>query len=95
MLHVLQVAGNTVGNAFSSVFDGIDSGVNTISGTFDSPQKRLKQKIIENTSPQTRKVMKEVAKYSVAGVVTLLAALAAGLHFMIYKSQWMSYTVQE
>lgn len=95
VLHTLQVAGNTVGKVFSSAFDGIDSGVSTLSGTFDSIQKRLKQKIVENTSPETRKVIKEVAKYSLAGVITLLAALAAGLHFMIYKSQWMSYTIQE
>lgn len=91
----MQVAGNAIGDGFSSAFDGIDSGINSISDTFDSIEKRLKQKIIENTSPETRKVIKEVAKYSLAGVITLLAALAAGLHFMIYKSQWMSYTVQE
>jgi len=43
---------------------------------------------------QTAEVAQEVAKYSVVGVTTLLGVAAASLQVLVFKSQWMSYTVQ-
>jgi|GEM_PF-6586571 len=78
------------------------TAVNRVSAQIDDTQEMIKKEIIENTSPRTRKIMKKavviaevVAQYSVIGVVSLLGALAVSLHFMVFKSQWLSYTVQE
>lgn len=78
------------------------SSVDSIIGIVDDAQDWAKQKIIENTSPMTRRIMKqtavvaeEVAKYSVVGVTSLLGALGVSLNVLVFKSQWISYTVQE
>jgi LysM repeat protein len=85
-----QEAGNVVSGTIQSVLDILSNS-----------QEWAKQKIIENTSPRTREIMKqtaavagEVAKYSVVGVTTLLGVAAASLQVLVFKSQWMSYTVQ-
>ncbi len=61
-----------------------------------------KNTIVANTSPETRKVMKqvavvtkEVAKYSVIGVTILLGAAALSLNIMVFKTQWKAYTIAD
>lgn len=61
-----------------------------------------KNTIIANTSPETRKVIKqvavvtkEVAKYSVIGVTCLLGAAALSLNIMVFKTQWKAYTITD
>ncbi len=82
--------------------DIIENGIDSIGNTLENGQEWAKEKIIANTSPQTRKILKqtavvaeEVAKYSVIGVTALLGVAAASLQVMVFKSQWTSYTVQE
>lgn len=89
------MAGNAISGAVSSALDSIGTRVDTI-------QDWTKQTIIENTSPETRKILKktaaiaeEVTKYSLIIATTLLVALAVSLYVMVYKSQWTTYTVQE
>ena len=98
----LQSAGNEASSALSRTLDIMGTAVNRVSAQIDDTQEMIKKEIIENTSPRTRKIMKKavviaevVAQYSVIGVVSLLGALAVSLHFMVFKSQWLSYTVQE
>lgn len=100
-LNTLQVAGNELSGVINGGLDGLLDVFGTLWSAIDDSQDWAKQKIIENTSPATRKVLKqvavvteEVAKYSVIGVTTLLAVAAAWMQVMVYKSQWLTYTVQ-
>ena len=69
------------GNELSALING---GIDALSSAYTNGQDWAKQKIMENTSADTRKLIKkvavvaeEVAKYSVIGVTTLLALAAA------------------
>jgi len=80
----------------------VENGLEAIGDTLDSAQEWTKNTIVKNTSPRTRKILKqtavvaeEVAKYSVIGVTSLLGVAAVSMQVMVYKSQWTSYTVQE
>lgn len=80
----------------------MENGLEAIGDTLDSAQEWTKNTIVKNTSPRTRKILKqtavvaeEVAKYSVIGVTSLLGVAAVSMQVMVYKSQWTSYTVQE
>ncbi len=102
IISAFQDAGNTVSSAVGSGVDIIENGIDSISNTLENGQEWAKEKIIANTSPETRKLLKqtavvaeEVAKYSVIGVTTLLGVAAASLQVMVFKSQWMTYTIQE
>lgn len=44
---------------------------------------------------QVAVVTKEVAKYSVIGVTSLLGATAISLNIMVFKTQWKAYTIAE
>ncbi len=102
IIGTFQRTGNTVSSAVQWGMDIVENGFEAIWDTLDSAQEWTKDKIIENTSPRTRKILKqtaavaeEVAKYSVIGVTSLLWVAAASMQVMVYKSQWASYTVQE
>lgn len=79
----------------------LQTSIRKATDSIGTSQNFLKQKIIENTSPRTREILKqtaeiaaEVAQYSVIAVASLVAAFAGALHIMAYKAQWVSYTVK-
>lgn len=100
-LQSLAIISDTVGRNVSGWMKILQTSIRKATDSIGTSQNFLKQKIIENTSPRTRAVLKktaeiatEVAQYSVIAVVSIFAAFAGALHIMAYKAQWVSYTVQ-
>lgn len=100
-LETLSTISDTVGRNVSGGMKILQTSIRKASDSIGTSQNLLKQKIIENTSPRTREILKqaaevavEVAQYSVIAVASIVAAFAGALHIMAYKAQWVSYTVQ-
>lgn len=100
-LQSLAIISDTVGRNVSGGMKILQTSIRKATDSIGTSQNFLKQKIIENTSPRTREILKqtaeivaEVAQYSVIAVASLVAAFAGALHIMAYKAQWVSYTVK-
>lgn len=95
-----KLNGNILSNAFSSGYSILSQSINRVGDTLNTAEDWSRMTIIANTSPETRKVMKQVAavttevvKYSVVGVICLLGASAIGLNIMVFRTQWTAYTI--
>lgn len=67
----------------------------------DSLKRVIKNTIENNTSPETRKkirqaitIAKETAKYSIVSILSLITATTGALNIMAYRKRWKDYVVE-
>lgn len=67
---------------------------NAIEKRISQVKDSAKQLILNNTTPEMRKIAVKTAEYTAIGATSILWVTAAWLQVLLYQWQWMTYTVK-